>query len=564
MMRILWLDINSSFSHSNLGFPSLHSMLREENKKEIEWMKLSGVINSSESDLIKEILLIKPDMIMATAWLFNHNFLKSVLSDIKSLLPEIGVFLGGPEFLGTSAENKDYLTKNPFIDFIFRGDGEESFDGIISAIKNDFDNYKELWVQKIKIQKRKFNGFCYFSENEYLDGGCANVENFSALKVPEESEFFDWSKPFVQLETSRGCFNSCAFCVSGIQSKIQNLSIENLRTRLKNILAKGIHEIRVLDRTFNAHPARALELLDLFEEFAGQMRFHIEVHPAFIREDVFQRMEGLPLGLLHIEVGVQSLSDEVLKMAARKGSAQAALDGIKRIIAGGKFEVHSDLIVGLPGYSYPAMVEDSLKLMSTGVSEVQIETLKCLPGTRMRNEASSMGLKYSKNSPYQVLQTSWCSYEDILKAMTWSALVDDWYNSDETRSFFTECLNSVSDKLDFVDGLIEFHYAKGRLGKVLSKESRWMLFYEYLCDSWKELLPFMAVAWISAGLSLKKEPASLLVPWKFNSSVENPVFVEDKPTYAYYFIDMPKGNPSSRVWICYDRATRSCIFKKSF
>ena len=104
---------------------------------------------------------------------------------------------------------------------MFRGEGEEVF---------------PLWL-KVWNQPRKewksITGLCYLDESEaYHDNGLARVMNFSELVPPEESRFFNWSKPFVQLETTRGCFNTCAFCVSGGEKPVRTLSLEATRKRL--------------------------------------------------------------------------------------------------------------------------------------------------------------------------------------------------------------------------------------------------------------------------------------------------------------------------------------------
>ena len=91
--------------------------------------------------------------------------------------------------------------------------------------------------------------------------------NFAHLIPPEKSSFFNWSKPFVQLETTRGCFNTCAFCVSGGEKPVRTLPIETIRERLVEIHRHGIKNVRVLDRTFNYNNKRAKELLNLFLEF---------------------------------------------------------------------------------------------------------------------------------------------------------------------------------------------------------------------------------------------------------------------------------------------------------
>lgn len=93
-------------------------------------------------------------------------------------------------------------------------------------------------------------------ENLYHDNGIARVMNFAHLIPPEKSSFFNWSKPFVQLETTRGCFNTCAFCVSGGEKPVRTLPIETIRERLMEIHRHGIKNVRVLDRTFNYNNKR--------------------------------------------------------------------------------------------------------------------------------------------------------------------------------------------------------------------------------------------------------------------------------------------------------------------
>ena len=56
----------------------------------------------------------------------------------------------------------------------------------------------------------------------------------SARKIYDVPLF---DKPFVQLETTRGCFNTCAFCVSGGEKPVRYQSIEQVKARLENIHA---------------------------------------------------------------------------------------------------------------------------------------------------------------------------------------------------------------------------------------------------------------------------------------------------------------------------------------
>ncbi|MDZ4058503.1 MAG: B12-binding domain-containing radical SAM protein, partial [Bacteroidales bacterium] len=111
-MRILWLDINSSYSHSSLAIPALHAQLLPHDESKHKWQILSGTINRDQSFYLSQISEFRPDYILSTSWLFNHIFLLTILNRAKALLPDLRIVLGGPEYLG---ENREYLIKNRFI-----------------------------------------------------------------------------------------------------------------------------------------------------------------------------------------------------------------------------------------------------------------------------------------------------------------------------------------------------------------------------------------------------------------------------------------------------------------
>ena len=118
-MKILWIDLNSSYAHSSLALPALHAQVQESNQW--EWEVVSATINENIGSIIATICDRQPDVIAATIWLFNHETLMHILSRVKALLPQACCILGGPEFLG---ENEEFLRRNPFVDCVFRGEGE--------------------------------------------------------------------------------------------------------------------------------------------------------------------------------------------------------------------------------------------------------------------------------------------------------------------------------------------------------------------------------------------------------------------------------------------------------
>ena len=114
-MKILWIDLNSSYAHSSLALPALHAQLVDDSS--IEWNVVSATINENIGSIVEEAYQYKPDILAATTWLFNHEQLLHITSRLKVLLPESCFVLGGPEFLG---DNEEFLHKNPFINCVFR------------------------------------------------------------------------------------------------------------------------------------------------------------------------------------------------------------------------------------------------------------------------------------------------------------------------------------------------------------------------------------------------------------------------------------------------------------
>ena len=486
-MKILWIDLNSSYAHSSLALPALHAQIMTD--PSIEWEIVSATINENTGMIVDEIYRHRPDILAATTWLFNHEQLMHVASRVKALLPEACLVLGGPEFLG---DNEEFLRKNPFVDCVFRGEGEEVFPQWLTCW-----NHPEQW--------HTVPGLCYLTPNkEYKDNGIARVLNFAGLVPPEQSRFFNWSKPFVQLETTRGCFNTCAFCVSGGEKPVRTLSIESIRERLQLIHAHGIKNVRVLDRTFNYNPRRAKELLRLFLEFHPDIRFHLEIHPALLSEELKEELSLLPKRLLHLEAGIQSLREPVLEKSRRMGKLSDALDGLRFLCALPNMETHADLIAGLPLYHLHEIFEDVRTLAGYAAGEIQLESLKLLPGTEMRRRAEELGIKYSPLPPYEVLQTHEISVSELQTARQLSRLLDGFYNTPAWQTLTRELI--LNDK-QFLHRFLAYLTKVNLIDQPMSLEKRGLILYEFCKQNYPEYQIQATIAWIEAGMSLKKLPA---------------------------------------------------------
>lgn len=487
-MKILWLDINSSYSHSSVALPAIHAQVS--GREDWEWRVVRGTINDNPGALAAAVAEHEPDVIAATFWLFTHAMQIEVLSRAVQLLEGVKVVCGGPEFLGC---NEDFLRRHPFVTAVIRGEGELALPAFLDAL-GDASRWHGI------------EGLCWIAEDtgSYHDNRTARVADFASLKYPEQSPFFSWDKPFVQLETTRGCFNTCAFCVSGGEKPVRSQSLAQVRERLADICVHGIRDVRVLDRTFNYDMDRACAMLDIFAGYAGRMRFHLEIHPSLITEELKAKIASLPNGLLHLEAGIQSLDSKVLAECGRRGSLESSLEGLKFLCSSENLQTHADLIAGLPEYGLDMLCADVVTLATVGVDELQIESLKVLPGTRMRELASRKGLKYSPLPPYEIMCTPSMSPRELREAMQVSRMVDLYYNAPAWQRVVR---GLICGSEGFVRDFTAFLREKMVLDTPVSVERRGVLLYEYCREHQPLILTEVSIAWIEAGLSLKKEPA---------------------------------------------------------
>lgn len=554
-MKFLWLDINASYSHSSLALPALHAQIPQETNNKIEWKVVQGTTKSSKEEIISQIAAQKPCYIFATGWLFNIQYLLSVLKKVNAINPHTRIVLGGPEFLGN---NEEFLKTNRFVTAVFKGDGEDVFSKMAQILVADKDSLEWLSLPGFEyICRADRDG----QTSKYIEKEAAKVDNFSALVPPEQSRFFNWEKAFVQIETSRGCFNSCRFCVSGIDcSPVEDIPVDHIRKRLQNVVEHGIKEVRILDRTFNANVHRAIELIDLFEEFSGRLKFHLEVHPAMLNPKFKEKLASVPEGLLHIEAGIQSLNDEVISNCRRKGKCSLAVEGLKFLLSVQKFEVHTDFIAGLPGYSFKNLVEDIRTMISINPHEIQLELLKLLPGTYFRYNASDLGIMYSPEPPYEVLQTNSISFDELRKSMVISKMIEYWYNDSSWRETFTKI---AVGKVDFIESFANWLISQPFMDHTYSYESKSIILHTWCKENCPEYLEDISINWISNGLSIKKEPAAALKMWHFgDTTISNPVLDADNNYNSYYYLDIE----GARLWFVYnknaDRHKPITIFKE--
>jgi len=482
--KILFLGVNASYSHTMLSYGYIRAYTQTFTNK-WTWVFKEYTIKDDLDNICHDIISEDPVFVIASTYLFNCEYIIKIMNILKSMIPNTLIVLGGPEFFG---KNEKFLRHNPQVDAVIRGD-ETSFHFLLDNIQT-----KESWI--------KIPGLCMIFDNLYYDNGISCLSDGThIINSPYFDEVVSRKKPFIQLETTRGCKGKCAFCTSALCRYVEILTPAIIVREIIFLQNAGFTEIRLIDRTFNENDHRAIQILNLFLNHFPTIKFHLEFNPALVSEEILKSLGKFPKGQLHIEVGIQSLDQNVATAVKRYGSIQDALKGLEFLANLDNIELHADLIAGMPHQSFESVVEDMLTLIEIMPSELQIEILKILPGTPLADSHNQI-LTFESHPPYRVLKTSTMTYDEIISVKIVSRIIDGFYNTPALRSIFR--FTALKYK-SFIYDFIEFYSTKSSNASKLHLNKRFYLLKEFIAkyndSTANDLLKF---SWLAAGMPIKE------------------------------------------------------------
>ena len=457
-----------------------------------EWDRIDGVLGDDPFDVARHVVAKRPDLVCASLYLFNRDLTLDILKRVKRLKPDVRIAVGGPENLGDGAV--ELLKTTSSVDFACRGEGEPIMPVLLERLKSGAD-------------LAGVPGLLYrLADGTVVDNGQTGLAtDWAASPMPCRHVFYEFGKPFVQLETSRGCPMGCTYCTS-CHTNVRFRSLEHVREELTHLHDCGVKEVRLLDRTFNMPDSRGAALLRMFrEEFSG-MRFHLEIHPGVLGREVREELLKTPHGLLHIESGIQTLSHASLAAIGRSTDTDSALEGLAFLVGIKSFETHCDLLTGLPEQTLDNVISDAERLIAIGPGEVQMEVLKVLPGTKLRQEASEHGIIFSPEPPYDVMATPTMGTEDMRHCRHLSKILDRFHNTAPLRKTFRTAVLEKKDLLKMFLAWCEKRESE-TLSQPLGLRRRFELLDEFLHEEdCHKALNELAIAWMTEALPTSHGP----------------------------------------------------------
>ncbi|MBS7260944.1 MAG: DUF4080 domain-containing protein [Treponema sp.] len=229
-------------------------------------------------------------------------------------------------------------------------------------------------------------------------------------------------------ESSRGCPFSCAYCMSSLDTKVRFVPLEKVYADLQRFLDAGVKLVKFVDRTYNLKSERYVGIWKyIMEHHNGKTMFHFEIEGEFLSEEAMEFLQTVPEGIMQFEIGVQSSNPVVLKACGRSPEIKTLRENILRIPK--TIHTHLDLIAGLPYEDLESLGRSFDFVMSMEPDALQLGFLKVLYGAPVNSFCGSEpDWKWMKTPPYEILETPYLSYDEILFLKDLETALDAYWN----------------------------------------------------------------------------------------------------------------------------------------
>lgn len=481
-MRVLLSTLNSKYIHTALSLRYLKAYA-EGKLAESELSIREFTINQSINHILGEIYRERPDVLAMSVYIWNINETLDIVKSLKKVAPEVKVILGGPE---VSFEIEKLLEETPEIDYVIYGEGEASFLDLIRTLHSGGE------IEKVDGVAFRKDGKAVVNKPRKL------LETLDEIPPVYGDDLSEYRDKIIYYESSRGCPFNCKFCLSSTIDGLRFAGLERVKRDMKIFLDANVKQVKFIDRTFNARKDYSREIMEyLYSNDNGTTNFHFEVTAHLIDEDTLQFLSNMPEGLFQFEIGVQSTNEKTIEDVTRTTDFEKLSQAVKRLKALGNIHLHLDLIAGLPYEGYESFRKSFNDVYSLDPDKLQLGFLKLLKGSAMRAEADKHEFKFMDKAPYEVLETKYLSYGDMLRLKDIEEVVEIYGNESDFEKTVKYLIGKYDTPFDFYEDFSDYCRRSGFYDSPKSKLNQYKKlvdFYNYkglgMADLFRDLLKF--------------------------------------------------------------------------
>lgn len=420
----LLVAVNAKYIHTNLAVRYLKAFCKPwYNNIQMQ----EHTINDNSDNVLKQIHKSGCEIYAFSCYIWNIDVVLKLSSSLKKINPQAVIVLGGPE---VSFDSERLMEQHPFIDYIVRGEGEETLLELLQYLNGDLKEIDSI----LGVTYRKSTGIASNPERGLLKS--LDVIPFSY----DDLDALDTK--IIYYETSRGCPFNCQYCLSSTLHGVRFFSIDRIRYELKLFISRGVKQVKLVDRTFNCNKKHSLEIIRYIIELNGKTNFHFEIAADLLDEEMISVLAMAPKDMFQFEIGVQSTNPEALKEISRATDLNKVKQNVKALQQAQNSHMHLDLIAGLPYEDLDSFRRSFDEVHELMPDMLQLGFLKLLKGSGIRERSVEYQIQYNDFNPYEVLSTKWISFDELSMLKEVEQLLELYYNSGR----FKHSLKYIFDK----------------------------------------------------------------------------------------------------------------------
>jgi radical SAM superfamily enzyme YgiQ (UPF0313 family) len=372
-----------------IGLAFLSSYLRERGH-EVELVDMQGLLMDSR-ELAVRIAAIKPDIVGITAMTPTIPEALQAAAISKNVAPDALTILGGVHPTLAPGE----VLADPNVDYVIRGEGEESFAALADALEHGH-------------APDDLAGVCFFREGKLVINEKSNlIADLDTLPMPDYEAFpieryiehnrYLRSIRGISMIVSRGCPYQCTFCAVH-QTMGRKWRIKSPQRVVDEILVlKHRHNLEGVwfkDSIFNLNRKWTREFCRLMIDNNVDISWQALTRVDLIDEDELVLMKQA--GLTQLDLGIETGSPKSL-LRLKKG---ITVDKIREKVrlARKHVKVFGFFMIGIPGEDETDVIQTFELAKSLDLDRWTWSIYSPLPGSTLYEELIAEG----KIEPYRL------------------------------------------------------------------------------------------------------------------------------------------------------------------
>lgn len=465
-MKIILTTLNSKFTHTSLALRLIGNWLNERNIPS-KWLEYK--INSPIYEIIGDLYREQPDVLIFSVYIWNGSETRLIANELKKLFPNCKIVFGGPE---VSFDSITEMENNLFVDAIISGEGEWVVEQLVRAWAKGSD----------KMSLESIPGLTWRNKAQVVMNKPQEPLDMDLLAFPYP-DLETLNNRILYYESSRGCPYNCSYCLSSATKGVRFKSDEAFQADMLRFLEARVMQVKFIDRTFNADPKRSLRLWNwLAANDNGLTNFHFEITAELLREEDLNFLSQLRPGLFQFEIGIQTTMKEASEAVNRRLSFHSLKAPVKALLASGNLHVHLDLIAGLPLETYERFLQSFDDVYSLDPQVLQLGFLKLIKGSHIRKQAQEHGYIYEDYQPYEVLQTKYLKFDELLMLKDIEVILECLHNSKRFKRTLALILKNFEKPSHFYETFAKWLRDGGELSEAIKAERWYELVWSFMSE----------------------------------------------------------------------------------